>query len=126
MGAAAATWVAIAICAVLNGILREAILIPHLGEHWARPLSAAILLVVVYLLAWALLRWRGPMPLGTAWTIGSIWLVLTVAFEIVLGRLQGLTGREILATYNPFAPTLWDVVLLGTLIAPPVMSRLMQ
>ena len=66
------------------------------------------------------------MSLGTVWAIGLIWLILTLAFEIVLGRLQRMTGQEILATYNPFAPTLWDVVLVGTLIAPPCMSRLLQ
>ncbi len=59
---------------------------------------------------------------GRTWS-GGAWLVLSVLFEVVLGGLRGMSKAEILGAYEPFAPRLWDLVLLGMLLAPALVNR---
>lgn len=123
---ALAIWAAMAVCAVLNGILRQAVLLPNLGEAAARPLSALILALVIVLLTSAFLRWTGRLTRRTAWMVGLGWLVLTVILEFGLGLMQGMPVDEIVALYNPLSPGLWDLVLLTTLLAPPLLNRVIR
>jgi hypothetical protein len=124
---ALAVWVAMAVSAVINGIVRQSVLVPILGEGAARPLSAAMLLILVYVLTWVFLRWTN-RPTGRGlWVVGAGWLALTVIFETALGFfVSGMSAPEIAASYNPLAPTLWFYVLAGILVAPPLVARLMR
>ena len=62
----------------------------------------------------------GP-AIGDAWTIGPLWLVMTLAFEFVGGHyLFGTSWEALLADYNIFAGRLWIIVLIATWIAPAV------
>lgn len=123
LGKALAIWIAMSIGAVLNGTIRETLLISTLGEGVARPLSAALLLVVIYILTYVFWRWAGrPRRLASLWTIGVLWLALTVVFEAGLGFSRGMSTREVLALYNPVSPTLWAFVLVGILVAPAIVG----
>jgi hypothetical protein len=125
-GKASAIWFAIAVGAIINGLVRDLIVSPALGEAVGRPLSAASLLVVVFCLTWAWVLWADRPSDVPLWSVGSAWLVATVAFEFLLGRMRGLSLPEILEAYNPFSPTLWDVVLLGILLAPITVGRFLH
>jgi hypothetical protein len=90
--------------AVGNGVLREALLRPRLGELRARQLSTLLLLgffAVYFAVVFHL--W----PLASAYDaviVGCAWLLLTLAFELGLGRLVSrLPWRDILAEYNLLA-----------------------
>lgn len=120
---ALAIWLAMVVCAVLNGLLRQYGLLPALGETIGRPLSAVILALVIVLLTWVFLRWTGRLTRRTAWLVGLGWLALTVIFEFGLGLAQGMPVGEIAALYNPLSPGLWDLVLLATLLSPPLLNR---
>jgi hypothetical protein len=51
--------------------------------------------------------------------VGLLWLVLTVAFEFLLGHyVSGATWETQLADYNLLRGRLWPLVLLTTLLAP--------
>ena len=119
-----AVWVIMAVSAFLNGLLREGWLIPLLGENVARPASAMLLLVIVYLLAYLHQRWSGPITAPQALAVGVLWLTLTVALESVLGLSQGMSGAQILAAYSPTAPTYWIYVLAGIVLAPTLVRAL--
>jgi hypothetical protein len=113
-------WGALAIAAVINGVLREGVFIPALGETVARPLSAVILLAVVLALAWLQDAWSHGLTRAQAWMVGSLWLAMTLLFETLLGTMQGMTTSEILAGYHPLSPTLWLYVVLGIFVAPAI------
>lgn len=120
--AALIDWLALAACAFANGLLREGVLIPMLGEGAARPLSALVLSLVVLVIARVLSRRAGPLG-QRAWGVGVLWVLLTILFEAGLGTMRGLSGADILASYSPLAPTLWLYVVLVILVAPPLMDR---
>jgi hypothetical protein len=57
--------------------------------------------------------------------IGALWLVLTLAFEFLLGRfVSGLSWREMLAEYDLASGRLWALVPLWIAVAPWVFYRL--
>ena len=125
MGRYLLAWFPMILIAVANGALREAWLLPRLGEHAARQVSTLLLigLLAVYI-AFVTKAW--PIPSSArAWAIGTLWLGLTVAFEFLLGRfVSGLSWREMLAEYDLAAGRLWVLVPIWVALAPYVFFRL--
>ncbi len=116
---ALALWFAILALAVINGVLREKILVPTLGKPTGLLLSGFFLMACIWCVAWAGLPWFGPLTARQALSIGAAWLVLTLAFEFGFGRLaQHKTWPELLEAYTFRGGNLWPLVLLVTVLAP--------
>jgi hypothetical protein len=112
-------WCVLLGLAVLNGALREAVLIPRVGDVTGRALSTVTLSAAIVLLTWLSLSWMHPVSLRDAWSIGGLWLALTLAFEFLAGHfLFRKRWRELLADYNIFAGRIWILVLVITALAP--------
>ena len=125
MGRYLAAWVPMVFIAVANGALREAWLMPRLGELHGRQISTLLLLVFFALYIGLVFRlW----PLGSsrqALAVGAAWLALTLVFEFALGRfVSGLAWRDMLAEYDLTAGRLWALVPLWVAIAPYVFYQL--
>ena len=115
----AAVWLGILIGANLNGALRELALRPMLGPDVANAASTLLLCALVLLIARLAIRWISPPDAGSAWRIGLLWLVLTLAFEFLAGRyLFDNSWERILSEYDLTAGRLWILVPIVTLIAP--------
>jgi len=122
---AALIWFALAIAAIVCGILRQALLAPRVGEQAAHvvgtltvcALFAAILRVAV---PWVAPGWRRKQRLG----LGAGWCAATIAFEFGFGHyIVGHPWTKLLADYNLFRGRLWVLVLLTLLLAPPLAAR---
>ena len=125
MGRYLLAWFPMVLIAVANGALREAWLVPRLGEPAARQGSTLLLIALLALyIGYVLQRW----PIGSgarAIAVGALWLILTLAFEFALGRfVSGLSSREIFEEYNVAAGRLWALVPMWVAIAPYVFFRL--
>ena len=110
--------------AVANGALREAWLVPRLGEHAARQVSTLILIALfaVYI-GYVTRRWPIASS-GEALAVGVLWLVLTLGFESALGRfVSGLSWPQLVAEYNLAAGRLWALVPIWVAAAPYVFFR---
>jgi hypothetical protein len=119
---AVAVWFAIMLLAILNGAARDVLLVPRLGDLIARAVSCVTLACVILLVAWLSLRWIEPLSIGDAWTIGVMWLAMTLAFEFLAGHYLFRTPwPTLLADYNLLAGRLWIVVLAATLVAPALL-----
>lgn len=120
----AAVWLALTVLAILNGSLRESVLIPTLGQATAFLISGIVLSVLVLLLAQLTIRWLRPHSTAQAWGIGLFWLVLTLAFEFGFGALvQHRSLAQMLQAYTFEGGNIWPVVLAVTLIAPALAYR---
>jgi hypothetical protein len=116
---AVAVWFGIMLLAILNGAARDIVLVPRLGDLVARAVSCVTLAGVILLVAWLSLRWIAPASIGDAWTIGGMWLAMTLAFEFLAGHYLFRTPwPSLLADYNLLAGRLWILVLSATLVAP--------
>lgn len=120
-------WFAMLMVASVNGALREAVLIPRLGDQVGRAVSTLILSALVVLLTWSTIRWIGPRSKSEAWVIGGSWVALTLAFEFIAGHyLFGKTWPELTQDYDLLGGRIWILVLVTIAIAPPVCARLRE
>lgn len=112
-------WVVMAVVAVVNGVFRETVLVPLVGDYPGHVLSTALLagaiLVVSFLYFANTAIDYTRVELGL---VGAIWVVLTVGFEFLVGYLEGTPVEETLAQYDVLAGQVWILVPLALLLAP--------
>jgi hypothetical protein len=125
MGRYFLAWFPMVLIAVANGALREAWLVPRLGEHAARQASTLILVALFAIYIGSVLH-RWPIASSAqAIAVGALWLFLTLAFEFALGRfVSGLSSEEIIEEYNLAAGRLWALVPIWVAASPYVFFRL--
>ncbi len=111
-------WGAILMLAVLNGVLRETILMPHLGMATSFILSGVFLSALIFVVAYFSLPWVGTHSSAELWGIGLGWLALTLLFEISFGLWQGKSWQLLLDAYRFKGGNIWPVVLVVTAVAP--------
>ena len=115
----AGLWLLILACAVLNGLLREAVLVPRLGAPAALVVSGLLLATCIVVVAFVFLPRLGPLTLRQRLGIGLFWLTLTLIFEFGFGRfVQQRSWADLLEAYTFRDGNLWPLVLLVTLLAP--------
>jgi hypothetical protein len=124
---AGVVWLAIMIAAILNGAFRDVVLLPRFGDTLARALSCLTLAAIILFVTWLSLQWIHPDSRRDAWTIGTLWLGMTLAFEFGAGHyLFGTPWPQLAADYNLLAGRLWILVLMTTLAAPPLVYAVGQ
>ena len=111
-------WFAILLLAILNGLLREAVLVPLLGPVAGLVASGLLLSALILLVAYLTLPWLGVRGAGPLVAVGLGWLALTLVFEFCFGLWQGKPWSVILAAYTFEGGNLWPLVLAVTTVAP--------
>lgn len=111
-------WLGLLVLAILNGVLRERFLIPHFGLFAGYIVSGLLLCVLVLgvaLLVTPSLHYKAV----NLWTVGALWLILTLGFEFTFGLgIQHKSLSEVLHAYTFAAGNLWPVVLLMIFFGP--------
>jgi hypothetical protein len=117
-------WMTIIPLAIVNGIARETLLTPLLGEAIALPLSGVLLCLLILAVSLIFIAKLGAAPVKTYQKIGLLWLVLTVTFEISMALSSGQSIAEILQQYHPGTGNLWLIVVLFTAAAPLIAAKI--
>jgi len=98
---ALAVWAVLAVVESIHGLLRRLILEPWLGDFAARQVSVitgSLLIVVVGIL---FIDWIAPSSRRQLTSIGMMWVLLTLAFEVGAGRfLFHYSWQRILSDFN--------------------------
>lgn len=122
---AVALWSAILVLAILNGALREKVLIPASGSFAGLIASGIILSIGIFLAAFAAVPWYGPLTSRQWLLVGLFWLLLTLVFEFSFGRFaQHKTWAESLDAYSFRGGNIWPIVLVTTLISPWLSAKI--
>jgi hypothetical protein len=104
---------------VINGLIRENLLVQLVGAELALPLSGLLLSVVILLISILLLPVFGTTDNKTFLGIGLFWVALTLLFEFVFGHFVfGKSWSEIIQVFNIKNGNLFILVLSVTAIAP--------
>lgn len=112
-------WFGMMLLAILNGGLRDTLYAPVIGELAAHQLSTALLVIVFAGYFWLASAFWRIATARQAWTIGLMWLVMTLLFEIGLGRwVLGHAWSRVLHDYDLMAGRVWVLVPLWTLVGP--------
>lgn len=123
---AAMTWIVMIPVAILNGIVRQALFEPQVGELPAHQLSVVTGSAAFFALICAMLHREAPQQ-SDRWLrgLGAVWVAATGAFEFVFGHVvMGNPWSRLLADYNVLAGRLWLVVLAVIAISPLAVKRL--
>ena len=120
-----AVWLLLLGAAVLNGVGREALLLPMVSERTAHARSSLVLSALIFLLGWLTSSWLDMVSPREARGIGALWLGLTVTFEFLAGHFWfGTSWSALLADYDLTQGRLWAVVLVTTALTPSLVYRL--
>lgn len=118
-------WCILVVCAILNGLFREKILNPFLGQDIALPLSGIILSLLILAVTWLFIPFFGTRKPVDYWLIGVLWLGITLAFEFLFGHyVIGKSWQEILQVLNLFKGNLFLLTLLASTVAPWFMAKI--
>lgn len=117
-------WFGLLVLAVLNGGVREGLLTPRFGAGTGHVISTVLLGILILAAAWLASPWLRIEQRSQAWTIGVLWLVLTLAFEFGFGRWQGRSWAELFADYDVSKGRIWVVIPIVTALAPLLAGKL--
>lgn len=118
-------WICFIPVAILNGGLREYVLVRFVGEDAALPMSGITLSIFIFLVTWLVLpRLSKCCCMKDCLAMGGGWVLSTVVFESVMGVAEGSTVSEIFAAYNLSTGNLWVLVLATTMLSPALLKVL--
>lgn len=117
-------WCAFGILAVINGGFREAVLTPRLGEHESHVIGTLTLCTAILIVTWLTIAWMRPAKSTEALLIGGVWVLMTVAFEFLVGHYIFRTSwARLLSDYDVLGGRVWLLVLVTVAFAPLTMAR---
>lgn len=117
-------WLAIIPLAILNGGLREMVIVRLIDAKYALPLSGVLLCLMIFILCYALIPKIGKGIAMSYLIIGLLWIELTISFEFALGLLMGSSLDELITAYDITTGNLWLVVVLFTGVAPWLTAKM--
>jgi hypothetical protein len=118
-------WLVLIGAETVHGILRAILLVPLVGEFRSNQIGVFTGSAIILVIAYFTIRWIAAKGAFELLMVGFIWLILTVAFEILFGRfVLGLSWERIGSGYK-----VWDggVMPLGLAIlffSPIVAAKL--
>ena len=114
-------WLGLLLLAIVNGGIREAVMITRIGESAGHAVSSVTLSAAILIVSWFAVDWIGPASRSEAWRVGILWLALTLSFEFIVGHyVFGNSWERLLADYNVLQGRLWVLVLIATVCAPVI------
>jgi hypothetical protein len=120
-------WFGMMVIAVMNGAFRDGVYKPYIGDLPAHQVSTALLLILLAAYFRTLASFWRIESANQAWTIGIIWLALTLAFEVGFGHfIAGNPWGKILHDYNVIKGRIWVFIPIWVLIGPYVFFRIGQ
>lgn len=95
-------WLVVIAAETAHGVLRGLLLVPLVGDLPAQQIGVPVGSLLVLAVAYLFIRWMDARTNRQLLGVGLLWVVLTVLFEIGLGRLAlGLSWDRIAEDYDP-------------------------
>jgi hypothetical protein len=118
-------WLAMMAAETLHGTARILWLAPYVGDLYARQLSFFTGTILILAIATLFVPWLRASRFSQLLGIGVLWAILTLAFEIGLGRLiLGYSWERVLADYNLSQGGLMSIGLVTLTCSPLIAARI--
>lgn len=119
-------WFVFMIIAIINAGIRNDVYKPVVGDLIAHQISTIIFITLILLTTYFILRFSDlKLNNSEAIIMGTIWLVLTIAFEFIAGHyIFGNSWEKLFADYNILKGRVWSLVLVTTFFAPYITNKL--
>ncbi len=120
-------WLIFILAESLNGAVRMVWLVPSLGDRTAHQISFFTGSIVVLAIATLFIRWLQVTRVSQLLRIGVLWVVLTVGFEMILGRvILGYSWTQIAADYNVLNGGLMPLGLVWLMLSPWIATTIRE
>lgn len=117
-------WLVIMFAESLHGTARVMLLEPYVSDVRARQLAFFTGMAIILAIAIAFIRWIRATSASQLLAIGCLWSVLTLGFEILLGRLVlNYSWARILADYDLRAGGLMLIGMIFLALAPLIAAK---
>ena len=117
-------WLGLLVLAIVNGGVRESVLVPRVGAAAAHAVSTVTLATAILLAGWLAVPWIQPASTREAWMVGLGWMGLTLAFEFLAGHFLFKKPWSVLfADYNLADGRIWILVLVVLLLTPVLVLK---
>lgn len=117
-------WFVLMVLAILNGTVRVKLILPHTGLTAGLAISTVMLCALILLATWLSIGWIGATTARQTWTMGLLWLAMTLAFEFGAGHfLFKKPWPELLVDYDIAKGRIWVLVPIVTVLAPWLMAK---
>ncbi len=120
---AVVVWLLVIAVEIAHGAFRNKFLAPAVGDFRARQISVFTGSVLIFLVTLLTIRWIAAASKQQLLAIGFLWVVLTIAFEVGLGRGVGISWHRILSDYDLVHGGLLPLGLLAMLFSPWAAAR---
>jgi hypothetical protein len=118
-------WMLFILAESVQGALRRTLVSPGV-EMLVRQSSVVVGVVLIFAITWFAMRWLRIRSNAGALAVGVFWVALTVAFEVVLGRVMGAPWSRILGDYDLSQGSLMPLGLLAMALTPWMVRRLQR
>ncbi len=120
-----AVWLAIVILAIGNGLFRESVLVPYLGQGAALPVSGISLSFIVFIVTYLAFPIFSKNDSLTYILVGVQWVLMTLLFEFVFGHyVIGKSWSDLIQVFNVLKGNLFVFVLVTSLFSPIIVAKI--
>ncbi len=118
-------WLVMMGAEVVHGALRALLLVPLVGDLHARQIGVFIGSFIVVVIAYGSALWMGAQTRRGLLALGLGWTALTLAFEVMLGRIVlGAPWERITSDYRLDEGGLMPLGLMVMTLAPLIAARM--
>jgi len=117
-------WLIIVAAETIHGTLRQIFLAPLVGDFPARRISIFTGMLLIFATALLFVRRIAASSAKSLLAVGLLWVILTVVFEIALGRFLGYSRERIFEDYDLSNGGLMAFGLAFMLFAPLLAAKL--
>jgi len=125
LGRVVVIWLVLIAAEIVHGILRAILLVPLVGEFRSNQIGVFTGSAIILTIACLTIRWIGAKRTSELLSVSFIWLLLTVAFEVLFGRfVMGLTWERIASDYHLTEGGLMPLGLVVLFFSPLIAARI--
>jgi hypothetical protein len=105
--------------------LRTLLLQPLVGDFRARQIAVFTGILIIFTTTFLFIRWINAKNVWQLLGVGLLWLILTVSFEIILGRFAaGFDWERILSDYDLSNGGLLSIGLILMFFSPLIVAKI--
>jgi hypothetical protein len=113
-----AIWAMVAGLLFWNGVLALGVYKPFLGPEAGEMMAVFIAMAVIFGASRPFFLEEPELPVPALLRVSAVWLVLTLAFEIGLGRLAAVVVPRVAPEYGMWDGSFWPLIVLSSFAAP--------
>lgn len=117
-------WLPMIVLAFANAGLREMVFIKYFNDLQSHQLSTITLIILCFIYVGIVFRYLTIQTSRQALLLGFVWMVLTILFEFVLGRMMNNSWEELLQNYHLLAGKIWPVFLICLFLMPYIFYKI--